>query len=321
MKKSDIDSVINNVLNEEFNKRSNLLFEKKVKKDIDEKLVGKQSKIDKNKNGKIDAEDFKLLKKGKKEVKEKLVGKQTKIDKNKNGKIDAEDFKLLKKGKKSVKMSEEKLISFIENIINEANDDKLTKKPATAAILDRSRNKSKSEENEYIVSVGKKMNDYLKVGSNGKYNTNPDQYPKTNGQLKKTDVKAYRMDDSEEEYVEELGRGPGMENLSYDEIHPNEETMKDYIEGSSKTGNNPKWANATETDVNARINKKRKNNYYSAEKKRAYDKSLDVNIVKNAKERPKFINKMEESENSKGDILMEEFEKMKKLINYNKKTQ
>jgi hypothetical protein len=30
---------------------------------------------------------------------------------------------------------------------------------------------------------------------------------------------------------------------------------------------------------------------------------------------------MEESENSKGDILMEEFEKMKKLINYNKKTQ
>ena len=61
MKRNDIDSIINSVLNEEFNKRSNLLFEKKVKKDIDEKLVGKQSKIDKNKNGKIDAEDFKLL--------------------------------------------------------------------------------------------------------------------------------------------------------------------------------------------------------------------------------------------------------------------
>jgi hypothetical protein len=42
----------------------------------------------------------KLLKKDKKEVKEKLVGKQHKIDKNKNGKIDAEDFKLLKKDKK-----------------------------------------------------------------------------------------------------------------------------------------------------------------------------------------------------------------------------
>jgi hypothetical protein len=46
-----------------------------------------------------------------------------------------------------------------------------------------------------------------------------------------------------------------------------------------------------------------------------------VHIVQNAKERPKFISKMKESENSKGDILMEEFEKMKKLINYNKKTQ
>jgi hypothetical protein len=321
MKKNDIDTIINNVLTEEINKRSELLFEKKVKKDIDEKLVGKQSKIDKNKNGKIDAEDFKMLKKGKKEVKEKLVGKQTKIDKNKNGKIDAEDFKMLKKGKKSVKMSEERLISFIENIINEANDDKLTKKPATSTILDKSRNKSKSEANEYIVSVGKKMNDYLKTGSSGKYNTNPDYYPKTNGQLKKSDVKAYRMDASEEEYVEELGRGPGMENLSYDEIHPNEETMKDYIEGSSKTGNNPKWANATETDVNSRVNKRRKNNYYGAEKKRAYDKSLDVHIIQNDKGRPKFVNKMQESENKEDSVLLEEFEKMKKLINYNKKTQ
>lgn len=36
---------------------------------------------------------------GKKEAKEELKGNQTKIDKNKNGKIDAEDFKLLKKKK------------------------------------------------------------------------------------------------------------------------------------------------------------------------------------------------------------------------------
>jgi hypothetical protein len=42
MNKNNIDSIVNKVLNEEFSKRSNLLFEKKVKKDIDEKLVGKQ---------------------------------------------------------------------------------------------------------------------------------------------------------------------------------------------------------------------------------------------------------------------------------------
>ena len=321
MKRNDIDSIINDVLNEEFNKRSNLLFEKRVKKNVDEKLVGKQSKIDKNKNGKIDAEDFKLLKKDKKEVKEKLVGKQSKIDKNKNGKIDAEDFKLLKKNKKSVKMTEEGLISFIENVIIEANDDNLTKKPYTSTILDKTRNKSKSEENEYIVSVGKKMNEYLKTGSNVKYNANPDQYPKTNGILKKGDIMAYRMDDNEEEYIEELGRGPGMENLVFDEVGPDEEKMGEYIEGSSKTGNSPKWANAVETDVNSRVNKRRKNNYYGDEKKRAYEKSLDVHVVKDDKGRPDFIKKMKESKNLGTNMLMEEFEKMQKLINYNKKTQ
>lgn len=40
--------------------------------EVVEKLVGKQKNIDKNKNGKIDAEDFELLKKNKSEKKEKL---------------------------------------------------------------------------------------------------------------------------------------------------------------------------------------------------------------------------------------------------------
>jgi hypothetical protein len=324
MKRNDIDSIINSVLNEEFNKRSNLLFEKKVKKDIDEKLVGKQSKIDKNKNGKIDAEDFKLLnkgKKGKEEVKEKLVGKQSKIDKNKNGKIDAEDFKLLKKGKKSVKMTEEGLISFIETIISEADNDFDYKKPKTLNNVEALLKKSKKENESNLADVGKKMKEYLKYGSNGKYVENPDSFPKTNGQLKKSDIMAYRMDSNEEEYIEELGRGPGMENLVYDEIDPDEDKMKEYIEGSSKTGNNPKWANSVETDVNAKVNKRRKNNYYGAEKKRAYEKSLDVHVVKDDNGRPGFIKKMQGESVENNEFLSEEFTKMKKLINYNKITQ
>lgn len=350
MNKNNIDSVINKVLNEEFNKRSNLLFEKKMKKDIDEKLVGKQHKIDKNKNGKIDSEDFKLLKKGKSEVKEKLVGKQSKIDKNKNGKIDAEDFKLLKKGKKSVKMTEEELVSFIENIVNENNEiklggstitmtedelvsfvkdivfeakgDNLTKKPKSLTDVESLLRKSKSENEKNLKDVGKKMTEYIKYGSNGKYVENPDSYPQSNMQLKKSDITAYRMDDAEEEYVENLGRGPGMENLMYDEVDPNEEWMTDNIEGSSRTGNNPKWANAVETDVNKKMNTKRKNNFYGSEKKRAYEKSQDVHIVQNGDKRPDFIKKMKgESVENNDVVLSEEFNKMKKLINYNKITQ
>jgi len=350
MNKNNIDSVINKVLNEEFNKRSNLLFEKKMKKDIDEKLVGKQHKIDKNKNGKIDSEDFKLLKKGKSEVKEKLVGKQHKIDKNKNGKIDSEDFKLLKKGKSSVKMTEEELVSFIENIVNEANEiklggstitmtedelvsfvkdivyeakgDNLTKKPKSLTDVESLLRKSKSENEKNLKDVGKKMTEYIKYGSNGKYVENPDSYPQSNMQLKKSDIVGYSMDDAEEEYVENLGRGPGMENLVYDEVDPNEEWMTDTIEGSSRTGNNPKWANAVETNVNKDINTRRKNNYYGAEKKRAYQKSQSVNIVKDADKRPDFIRKMKGESIEKNDVVLnEEFNKMKKLINYNKITQ
>ena len=58
---------------------------------VNEALKGDQHKIDANKNGKIDAQDFKKLRG------EELKGNQHKIDKNKNGKIDAHDFKLLRK--------------------------------------------------------------------------------------------------------------------------------------------------------------------------------------------------------------------------------
>jgi hypothetical protein len=76
--------------------------EEKPKAGLSKKtLKGKQTKIDKNHNGKIDAQDFKILKGQKKEVKEELKGNQEKIDKNKNGKIDSEDFKLLKSKKKT----------------------------------------------------------------------------------------------------------------------------------------------------------------------------------------------------------------------------
>jgi len=64
-----------------------------------EALKGNQDKIDANHNGKIDVQDFKILR-GKKKVEEELKGNQDKIDANHNGKIDGEDFKLLRAKKK-----------------------------------------------------------------------------------------------------------------------------------------------------------------------------------------------------------------------------
>ena len=71
-----------------------------------------------------------------------------------------------------------------------------------------------------------------------------------------------------------------METLDYDEMHPNEEWMDNNIEGSSKTGNNPEWANTGESDVNKKINKesfkqllddylKKLNDDYATERKHA----------------------------------------------------
>jgi hypothetical protein len=73
----------------------------KTKGRYDEELKGDQHKIDANKNKKIDAHDFTILR-GKKKVAEELKGDQHKIDANKNNKVDAHDFAILR-GKKKVK--------------------------------------------------------------------------------------------------------------------------------------------------------------------------------------------------------------------------
>jgi hypothetical protein len=85
--------------------------------DMNEKLVGNQSKLDKNHNGKIDAQDFKILKGQKNEeeecqecsanMEEELHGNQDKIDVDKDGKITANDFRMLLKKKKEGEIDEE----------------------------------------------------------------------------------------------------------------------------------------------------------------------------------------------------------------------
>jgi hypothetical protein len=116
---------------------------------------------------------------------------------------------------------------------------------------------------------------------------------------------------------------PGMENLDYDEIQPNEDWMKDTIEGSARTGNNPEWANAEETDLGKKINKKRKENKYAKAKRAAYNKSPQPVVSdKPGQESGKGLDiKLESTEPKTSVKLNEEFEKMKSLISYDRKTQ
>jgi hypothetical protein len=291
-----------------------------------ESLKGNQKKIDKNKNNKIDAEDFALLRKGKKtETKESLKGGQKKLDKNKNNKIDSEDFEMLRNGKKSkdketVTVTESELISLIEEMVNEEFET-IGTKPRGLSEYERAHKKSGSENKEYFKSLKKKMDDYLKDGSKGDYEENPKHFPKGNGELEKMKAKKYTMSKDGDEFIDDFMR-PGMENLDYDEIHPDEKWMEDNIEGSSRTGNNPKWGNAEETELGKKLNKKRKDNKFAKATRQAYNKSAQPVISdKTGEDSGKGLNIKLESTDKKEKVLNEEFIKIKNLMSYNRKTQ
>ena len=164
--------------------------------------------------------------------------------------------------KESIQRTEDELIELIENIVKEQTEVKET---------NASLKKSKTENDDYIKSVTEKMKKYLKDGSKGKYDMNPEQFPKGNGELAKMEKKAYTPSGAVEEYIENFAYSPGMENLQYDEIKPNDEWLEKNIEGSSMTGNG-KGGNAIDTGLGKKINTKRQKNLYGVEKNRSYNR-------------------------------------------------
>ena len=311
---------------EDYNEEScNYLKNDFLTEEMKEALHGKQRKLDKNKNNKIDSEDFKMLRKGKKETKESSKPDFLDLDKDSNKKESmksaAKDVK--SKVAESLQLTEDELVSLIEKIIKEDKKTKFKKSNTKGLdVYQKAHTGSGKENNEYLKSVAKKMKEYLKDGSKGQYDTNPEIFPKGNGELSKMSKKAYEVSKDGEEFLDDYMR-PGMENLDYDEVHPNEDWMKDNIEGSSRTGNNPDWGNAEETDLGAKLNKKRKENKFAKARRMAANKSPQPVVSdKTGQESGKGLNiKLESTENKKNELLSEEFNRMKNLIGYDRKTQ
>ena len=300
------------------------------------KLHGNQRKLDKNKNGRLDAQDFKMLRaiKGKKhETKEgekfpdlsgdgKVTRKDVLIGRgvfNKKGK------KKVNKGKvkESVKLTESEMIDLIEKIVNEQKRN--IKKGGTHKGLttyEKAHRGSGKENNDYIKSVTKKMKDYLKDGSKGEYSMEPKMFPKGNGELAKMSKKAYIPSDAVQDYTDNL-TAAGLENITYDEIHPNEDWVDMNMVGSSKTGNNPEWANSVDTGVNKKRRKVQKDNLLGKIKQKAYNKSPQPIVTDNTGEDAgsKLLMKLESETPKKLENLNEEFDRMKQLFSYNRKTQ
>jgi hypothetical protein len=299
---------------------------------------------------KIDANDFKKLRAKKTETKE---GKKF-PDLSGDGKVTRKDVLLgrgVKLRKESVSyklvldestnevfyLKENEMINIIENIVLEEKKNKKTK---VNNVTKSSQDRSKKENDNYINSVMKKMKDYLKMGSKGDYEMEPKHFPKGNGELEKMTKMAYVPSDTAQEYIDNF-TAAGLENLDYDEIHPNEDWVTANLVGSSKTGNNPKWGNAVETGVGERRNKIRKNNLLAKVKRDAYQKddqpirydrtgedlgdTVDQLLSKYSKKesKPKKTKskKNESFVDENKNIINEEINIMKNLINYNQRTQ
>lgn len=223
--------------------------------------------------------------------------------------------------KESITMTESEMINFIEKIVKEEKLKSLGKTKGLN-VYEKSHRGSGKENDDYLKSVAKKMKDYLKDTSKGDYETNPDFFPKGNGELGDMKKKAYIPSDAIKDYVDNL-TAAGLENLDYDEIHPNEDWVSDNIEGSSRTGNNPKWANTGKSNVNKKRNEIRKKNMLAKIKRKAYNKSPQPVVTDETGDTGtgKLMMKLESTEDKNVNKLHEEFSKMKNLITYNKKTQ
>jgi hypothetical protein len=153
----------------------------------------------------------------------------------------------------------------------------------------------------------------------------------------------YHPSDAVEEYIEAFSY-PGMTNLVYDEIKPDDEMITKQIKGDAKNGNaviskdGKALGNVSKRSlkVGDRFKKNFDDNLYGAEQMNGtYKKTIapvdiaggkkstgSLKTIKNSTSKANNImNKLESVEAKATKIINEDLQKMKNLISYNRKTQ
>jgi hypothetical protein len=328
--------------------------------ELDEKLYGKQHKLDRNKNGRLDKDDFKMLRKQQDETEQlyevefdREIEEEETVEGNAftgalaKAKKEGEDtFEVDGKKydvKESILYTESDLIDLIENIVVEETKFKKSE-PKGYREYERAHKADKKENDDYLKSVAKKMTDYLKGMSDegSKYEMKETKkFPTENGGMKKGNRKKYTPSDAVDEYVDAFSY-PGQTNLVYDEIKPNDEWIEDLLKGSSRTGNAQvdKDGNALGNVVPSKTGEKFYNNFkdnlYGQEQQKASYKRQtqpvdqagekteggSLKSKRGKKTAQSVLNKLEESVETKKDVkLNEEFDRIQSLMGYNRKTQ
>jgi len=242
--------------------------------------------------------------------------------------------------KKVLKLYESEIIDLIEMIIKEQKNNMQKKSSSVEPDFNKISNKNKEVNKDHLDAVVKKMKDYLKTGSEGTYEMDPEGFPVGNGEMKETPKKAYKASDAVEEYIDAFAF-PGQTNLVYDEIKPNDEWIEANLKGTSKTGNaqvdkdGKALGNVVPSKVGDKFYKNFKDNVYGAEQMNAsykrYPQPVDqagesteqgaLNLKKGAAKSQKIMNQLESVENKNEKIISEEINRMKKIVDYNQKTQ
>ena len=327
-----------------------------VNPEIDERLYGNQSRIDKNKNNRIDSEDFRMLRKQQDE--EQLYEVEFEKEENTEGnaftgalsnakkhnktefEVGGKKFKV----KESILYTESDLLDLIENLVIEEKNTFKKSEPKGYKEYERVHNADKKENDNYLKSVAKKMTDYLKGSSDSgsKYEMKEtEKFPTENGGMKKGIRKKYTPSDAVDEYIESFSY-PGQTNLIYDEIKPNDEKIKGQLVGSSTNGNaqvdkdGKALGNVVPSEVGERFYKNFKDNLYGQEQMNASYKRQPQPVDQAGEETERgtlkskrgkktaqsVLNKLEESKNIKQENqLNEEFGRIQQLMGYNRKTQ
>lgn len=254
--------------------------------------------------------------------------------------------------KESLQLTEDELIDMIEKIVMEqkkvkdkAEKDNIgNKKPEGLKKTEKVLKADKKENDDYAKQVVKKMKEYVKAGSVGEFNESPENFPESNyslGKMKEKTMK-YHPSQAVDEYIEAFAF-PGMTNLVYDEIKPDEKKIEKHLKGDSTMGNAVKdkdgkaLGNVVPSEVGERFMKNFEDNLYGAEQMNVSYKRqpqpVDVNgtdkmtgslksIRKGSTAKAnKIMNQLESTEDNNGSLIKEDMQKMMKLMSYNKKTQ
>ena len=327
---------------------------------VDEKLVGKQKNIDKNDNGKIDAEDFKMLKNKDEEECDECWGKSMEEEDSDNSHDDSTDeiLKMAGLGDEGVvvdggeqeEVSEEKKccnecggMMNEEGMCSECGSGMYESKRKTIRLKEselvklitkmvnesipgleaakKSHTESGKENKQAMTDVDKKMKDYLSIEGND----NP-EFPH---QIGKGDKVARKNTPEQEDEIKK--NFAGLENLDYD-IEPDEKfksRLKMAIEGDKLMGNAPTTEKTNVKPSNgAKLGEEPKDKDGNSIPTPETAKKIEKQVKDRAEDKKnrvlyskEAVPTVKESKVSFTSVLEEEIKKMKKIVGYNEKTQ